>query len=78
MTSLQKQRFIVALNAAGRGQGLRDELLRVLEGDPRVSILEGRGRNAMTVLMTAQVGSELRERLTFATVAPAYKLQLLG
>lgn len=78
MKAIEKQRFVVALNAAGRERGLREELVRLLDADPRVCIVEGRGRSALTVMMTEQVSSELRQRLSFATVAPAYELQLLA
>jgi hypothetical protein len=74
----KRSRFVVALNSEGRRQHLGQELLRVLEADERVSILEGGGRNAVTVMMSTQVSHELSGKLKFATVAPAQDLQLLG
>ncbi len=77
MAKRTQSKYVVALTREGRRERRQQELAQVLSRSPGIRVIEGSGRNAVTVMMPDSLCRKLREDLPFATVLPHRSLELL-
>lgn len=74
---METKKYIVSLNRLGRRENRQEEMETVLRNTARVTIVEGSGFNAITVMMPEVLVEPLQAVMPYAVIDKHKTLELL-